>query len=67
MFDEGAVKKYSKDSKALIVSTYFKKDLGFSYKVKDALEDQIIIDPKFENVIDYTNKDFIQFAFKDTV
>lgn len=44
----------------------FKKDLGFSYSVNSVRDVEISFDPKFENIKDYTSKDYISFAFKDS-
>lgn len=51
----------------MTVKTSFAKDLGFSYKVNEAGPDKISFDPQFVNVGDFNSKDYISFAFKDSL
>lgn len=64
--DGSPEKAIESQTSLLATKTYFKNDLGFSYKVADANSKGINVALSFANIEDYTSKDYIQFAFKDT-
>lgn len=66
-FNTTAKKKFSQNSEVLTVKTVFKKDLGFSYSVKKTEAGFVSFSTAFDNIGNYGSKDYISFAFKDSV